>query len=300
MSKLIEVDRLTKKYGKHYALRDISFSLEKGDIFGLIGPNGAGKTTTIEIIEGIRKPTSGIVTVFGENPIMNRSIKSRINASIQGTNFFYELTMVDILKMYSVLYDSRKQLTPIIQKFSLGDKLKEKFKNLSGGQKQKLSLAIAFINDPELLFLDEPTAGLDPISRNQIWEMLKEYHQKGKTIFITSHYMEEIERLCNRVIFIDKGKIVEQGQLDDILLRYSYSEIYELELSKSISVDILQPFFKNTEIKLKNNKFILFSQNEEEIIGILSQVSKKLNIKVVSYKMQKSKLEDIYIKLIGE
>ncbi len=152
---------------------------------------------------------------------MNKSVKSRINASLQGIVFFYELRVKDILRMYHVLYGSAKKLDLVIEEFGFTGILKEKYRNLSGGQKQRHSLAIAFINDAELLFLDEPTEGLDPISRNHIWEIIKREHKKGKTILLTSHYMEEVEELCDRVVFIKKGKIVINDNLEGILRWFS-------------------------------------------------------------------------------
>jgi len=306
----VTVEHLSKKYNDHYALRDISFSLFGGDILGIIGPNGAGKTTTIEIIEGIRKPTSGKVRVFGENPFMNRNTKSKINASLQGNSFFYDLTVKDILRMYSVLYSSnlrssKERLNQTIEEFKFEKILKTKYKNLSGGQKQRLSLAIAFINDATLLFLDEPTEGLDPISRNHMWEIIKQRNSEGKTILITSHYMEEIEKLCNRVVFINRGEIVEQGYLSDVLDRYKYSEVYEVEFSKGVNIKILQALFRKADIHgvktgKDNNGYLLFIKHkkQEDIIETLSKISKNLKVKITSYKLKTSKLEDIYIKLI--
>ena len=299
MNNLIETENLIKKYGDFFALKGISFSVKQAEIFGIIGPNGAGKTSTIEIMEGIKKPSGGKVRVFGESPYNNKKLKSKINVQLQGITFFSELRVIDIFKMYAVLYDSKAAMYPLIENFGMEDKLREKYKNLSGGQKQKLSLAIAFINEPKILFLDEPTVGLDPISRNQVWKKIKEHHRKGNTILITSHYMEEIERLCDRVIFINKGKIVESGSVDEILSRHSEAEVFEVEFSDGVDIEDLKPFFKNTKIKGKDNKFVLFSK-EEDMMLTLSRISEKLKIKVTNYKMQKSKLEDIYVKLLGD
>ncbi len=298
MSNLISVENLNKRYGKRYVLRNINFSLPAGGILGIVGPNGAGKTTTIEIIEGIRKPTSGIVRVFGENPFMNKKTKSKINASLQGNSFFYDLTVTDILRMYLVLYDSKNKLKEITSEFGLEKLGKTKYKNLSGGQKQKLSLSIAFINEAKLIFLDEPTEGLDPISRQHIWRLIKKHHKQGKSFLITSHYMEEIEELCNSVIFLNKGEIIESGKLQNILSKYQ-GLASEVELSKNIELKLLQSSFKGTKIEANNNTYTFFPESDKDILETLLPLLKKQNIRIVNYKLRKRSLEGIYIKLFG-
>jgi len=205
----IEVERLVKVYGEVNAVDGISFTVEKGEVFGFVGPNGAGKTTTIEIIEGYRMPDEGQVVVLGLDPFRERyELKERVGIMLQSTSFYPDLRMGEIVTLFAGYYRHTADTDSLLDMMGLKEKSRAFIRELSGGQKQRLALILAFINDPELLFLDEPTAGLDPQSRQGVWEWIDEARQEGKTAFITTHYIEEAEELCDRVAIIDHGRII--------------------------------------------------------------------------------------------
>lgn len=209
IKEIITVSDLVKKYDDFTAVNGINFKVSEGEIFGLLGPNGAGKTTTVEILEGLRKPSSGFAEIDGINIEKNtKAVKKIIGVQLQECSFFDKLTLFEIIEMFSVFYSSRPDIENILEKVGLIEKRKSYYKTLSGGQKQRLSIAVALVNDPKVLFLDEPTTGLDPQARRNMWDLIENIRNSGKTIIITTHYMEEAEKLCDRVAIIDTGKIV--------------------------------------------------------------------------------------------
>src|SRR5512146_97928 len=209
----IEVENLTKRYGDLLAVNGISFNVKEGEVFAFLGPNGAGKTTTVEIIEMIRKPTSGKVRLLGMNVTKKkRAIVPRIGVLPQDFSSFDRITVRETMQYYSRLFSrAHADIDGLIELVNLKDKAKEQYKNLSGGLKQRLGIAIALVNDPEVVFLDEPTTGLDPQARHEIWEVLVGLKKKGKTVFLTTHYMEEAELLADTVAIISRGKIIAMG-----------------------------------------------------------------------------------------
>ena len=231
---IIQVQDLTKKYQDTTAVDNISFEVKSGEIFGLLGPNGAGKTTTLEIIETLREPTSGKITVDGidifEHPW---DVKSRIGVQLQSAGFYPDLNLVELIKMFAGLYQINiKSPIEILKKFSLEDKSKSFWNKLSGGQKQRFSLATTLIHNPKIIFLDEPTTGLDPQARANLWDEIRKIHSEGRTIVLTTHYMEEAEKLCDRVAIMDKGKIITTDtphQLIDALLDSGFKKPQEVK-----------------------------------------------------------------------
>lgn len=210
---VINVKNLSRKYEKLMAVNNISFEVKEAEIFGLLGPNGAGKTTTLEIIETLRKPSSGKVEVDGIDVLEHPwEVKSRIGVQLQAAGFYPDLTLVELLKMFAGLYQiDIGNPVNILKKFSLEDKKKTFWQKLSGGQKQRFSLATTLIHNPKIIFLDEPTTGLDPQARANLWDEIRKIHREGKTLVLTTHYMQEAEELCDRVAIMDKGKIVKVG-----------------------------------------------------------------------------------------
>ncbi len=232
---VIEVGHLVKKYDSDVvAVDDISFNVAQGEIFGLLGPNGAGKTTTLEIIETLRRPTSGKVTVDGIDVLEHPwEVKNRIGVQLQAAGFYPELSLVDLLKMFASLYQINiGDPVEILKKFSLEDKKKAFWNQLSGGQKQRFSLATTLIHNPKIIFLDEPTTGLDPQARANLWDEIKKIHKEGRTIVLTTHYMEEAEQLCDEVAIMDQGKIIKIGppsELVDELLEAGFKKDQEVK-----------------------------------------------------------------------
>ncbi|MBC78029.1 MAG: ABC transporter ATP-binding protein [Chloroflexi bacterium] len=209
VKEIISVNNLVKKYDDFTAVNGINFNVSQGEIFGLLGPNGAGKTTTVEILEGLRSPSSGFAEIDGIDVAKNtKAVKKIIGVQLQECSFFDKLNLFEIIEMFSVFYTSKPNIENILEKVGLLEKRKSYYKTLSGGQKQRLSIAVALVNDPKVLFLDEPTTGLDPQARRNMWELIENIRNSGKTIIITTHYMEEAEKLCDRVAIIDSGQIV--------------------------------------------------------------------------------------------
>lgn len=231
---IIKVSNLTKTYDGVLAVDNISFGVNEGEIFGLLGPNGAGKTTTLEIIETLRKPTSGNVLLDGIDVLKHPwEVKSRIGVQLQAAGFYPELTLVDLLKMFADLYQVEiKDPVEVLKKFSLEEKKKSFWNQLSGGQKQRFSLATTLIHNPKIIFLDEPTTGLDPQARANLWDEIRKIHKEGRTIILTTHYIEEAEELCDEVAIMDKGKIIKSGtpgKLIDELLDSGFEKKQEIK-----------------------------------------------------------------------
>ncbi len=208
---IIEVRSLRKTYGNFVAVNDISFSVQDGEVFGILGPNGAGKTTTLEMIEGLKRPTAGSIALDGKDVEREtHAVKQIIGVQLQASSFFEGLTLVELIETFAAMYGREVNAMELLEEVQLTDKAKAQVKELSGGQKQRLSIAIGLVNDPKVLFLDEPTTGLDPQARRNLWELVKAIKAKGKTIVLTTHYMDEAEVLCDRVAIMDAGKIIAQ------------------------------------------------------------------------------------------
>lgn len=215
---IISVKDLHKKYGSFHAVKGISFDVNEGEIFGLLGPNGAGKSTTLEIIETLREKTSGSVTVGGVDLDTDpNEIKKMIGVQLQTSGYYPNLNLTELISMFAGLYNQPTNPIALLKTVNLEDKAKAKFKELSGGQKQRFSIATTLINHPKIIFLDEPTTGLDPQARRNLWDLIKDIRAKGTTVIITTHYMDEAEVLCDRVAIIDSGKVIALDSPDKLI-----------------------------------------------------------------------------------
>ena len=215
---IIQVKQLHKKYGNFHAVKGISFDVLEGEIFGLLGPNGAGKSTTLEIIETLREKTSGEVWVDGWN--LDKSpneIKKIIGVQLQTSGYYPSLSLVELINLFAGLYNEEIDPMVLLDKVNLRDKAKAKYKEMSGGQKQRFSIATTLINQPKIIFLDEPTTGLDPQARRNLWDLIREIRSQGTTVIITTHYMDEAEVLCDRVAIIDSGNIIALNSPDKLI-----------------------------------------------------------------------------------
>jgi len=232
---IIQVKDLTKKYGNFEAVKGICFEVEEGEIFGLLGPNGAGKSTTLEIIETLRTKTSGSVIVDGINLDDNpNAIKQIIGVQLQSSGYYPGLNLTELIQLFAGLYNQPVNAVELLESVNLLDKAKAKYKDLSGGQKQRFSIATTLINKPKIIFLDEPTTGLDPQARRNLWELIKTIRAKGTTVIITTHYMDEAEVLCDRVAIIDTGKIIaiaSPDQLIDDLVSSGFEKPKEVKMA---------------------------------------------------------------------
>jgi len=218
MNTIITVKNLKKNYGSFEAVKDISFDVFEGEIFGLLGPNGAGKSSTLEIIETLREKTSGEIIVDGLNLDKEpNSIKRIIGVQLQTSGFYPGLKLVELIQLFAGIYNQPVDGMELLKLVNLEDKAKNKYKELSGGQKQRFSIATTLINKPKIIFLDEPTTGLDPQARRSLWELIKDIRSKGTTVIITTHYMDEAEQLCDRIAIMDEGKIIALASPDKLI-----------------------------------------------------------------------------------
>lgn len=222
MNPIISVNNLVKNYGTFTAVNDISFEVYENEIFGLLGPNGAGKTTTLEIMETLKQKTSGQVHIAGYDvDTYPNEIKKNIGVQLQSAGYYPNLNLTELIELFAGLYNVKINVHELLQRVTLADKARNKYKELSGGQKQRFSIATTLINTPRIIFLDEPTTGLDPQARRNLWELIKELKQQGTTVVITTHYMDEAEELCERIAIMDAGKIIQlntpEKLIDDLL-----------------------------------------------------------------------------------
>ena len=295
----IEVDKLTKRYGDLPAVDDISFTVSKGEVFAFLGPNGAGKTTTVEIIETIRRPTSGKVTLLGMDVTKKKQeIVPRIGVLPQGFSSFDRITVRETIQYYSRLFCMNTDIDGLIELVNLKDKTKEQYKNLSGGLKQRLGIAIALVNDPEVVFLDEPTTGLDPRARREVWEVLLGLKNKGKTVFLTTHYMEEAELLADTVAIISKGKVIAMGTPGELIennanyLVLTLKPVDEkvLEIVRKMGFEPLLDSQKNIKVRVEHTYGVQKILNAIRDAGAL----------YLSLDVRKPNLEEVFLKLTGE
>ena len=296
----IVVEKLTKRYGDLRAVDDISFRVRTGEVFAFLGPNGAGKTTTVEIIETIRTPTSGTVYLLGMDvTTRKRDIVPRIGVLPQGFSSFDRITVKETIQYYARLFScANTDVDGLIELANLKDKSKEQFKNLSGGLKQRLGIAIALVNDPEVMFLDEPTTGLDPRARREVWDVLLGLKKNGKTIFLTTHYMEEAELLADTVAIISKGKIIAMGSLDELIERNANYLILTLKTIDGTPFEIIQRMgFEPVHDTHRNIKVRV--EHADDIQRILSAL-KNTGASSLSLDVRKPNLEAVFLKLTGE
>jgi len=296
----IKVEKLTKRYGDLLAVNDISFNVRKGEVFALLGPNGAGKTTTVEIIETFRRPTSGIVRLLGMDVTKEkRDIVPRIGVLPQGFSSFDRITVRETMQFYSRLFCCRNtDIDGLIDLVNLKDKAREQYMRLSGGLKQRLGIAIALVNDPEVVFLDEPTTGLDPRARREVWKVLLGLKQKGKTVFLTTHYMEEAELLADTVAIIFKGKIIAMDSPMQLIESNADYLILTLQSVDEKAFDVFEKM--GFESVLDNHKNLNVRVERTDDIRKILNGMKDAGVPFLSMQVRKPSLEQVFLKLTGE
>ncbi len=293
---IININGLVKQYNNFTAVNEISFNVVRGEVFALLGPNGAGKTTIVEIIECLKKANKGDVEVFGidiQNVKKQVEVKKKIGVMPQNFNAFDWLTVRENLEYFRDIYGSNRSVKELISLVGLNEKKDSLYKTLSGGLKQRLGIAISLINEPELLFLDEPTAGLDPQARRDTWNLIKKLKEQGKTIFLTTHYMEEAQELSDRILIIIDGKIVAEGSPDKLIEKFGGNKVIIL---KNCDKNLLQNHGFEYEIDSDEDIRISFSDNEQ-LFNILSLVNNNPNIEI---EIKKPNLDEAFINLTGK
>ena len=296
----IEVDRLTKRYGNLLAVNDLSFAVRKGEVFAFLGANGAGKTTTAEIIETIRRPTSGRVRLLGMDVTKRKGdIVPRIGVLPQGFNSFDRITVRETLQYYSRLFSCRNSdIDGLIALVDLKEKTQVQFKDLSGGLKQRLGIAIALVNDPEVVFLDEPTTGLDPRARRAVWEILLGLKHRGKTVFLTTHYMEEAELLADTVAIIAKGRIIALDSPGELIEGHAPYLVLTLQsVEESVSGIIRKMGFAPVHDHHRNLQVRL--EHTDDVQKILNAIQEG-GASFLGLDVRKPNLEEVFLKLTGE
>jgi ABC-2 type transport system ATP-binding protein len=294
----IEVSSLKKYYGEIKAVDGISFTVNEGEVFGLLGPNGAGKTTTIEILEGLRKREEGDVKVLGFDPWeKGYELHRKIGVMAQGFTFFEKANPREAVKYYADLFDIKVDPDEILREVLLGDSAGVLFENLSGGQKQKMGMALSLVNSPELLFLDEPTTGLDPNARRAIWDVIRGLKAKGKTIILTTHYLEEAEQLSDRVAIMNHGQIVAMGTADEIIETHGSGERLEIHGTE----DLANYIKANTELKVDFNGKGLVSVALSEKIDALAALAaaEQSGLDWGEIRTRRDSLDDVFVKLVS-
>jgi ABC-2 type transport system ATP-binding protein len=303
MSAVIEVSDLHKNYhsknGQLEAVRGISFAVEQGEIFGILGPNGAGKTTTLEIIEGLRQPSGGSVKVLGLDVVTQApDVRKRIGVQLQSSEYLEKISLTEQLQLFASLYGKKANVPELLGFVGLQDKAREEVKHLSGGQKQKFTLATALVNRPEVLFLDEPTTGLDPRARHEVWQLVHDINQKGITIIITTHYMEEAEYLCNRVAILDQGKILQIDNPRSLIENLSHTTQVSFFTVDKLDESIWKAIPEVKKVYSNYPKVILEITSLDAIAKVLN-VLRERKIKFSGFIVRTATLEDVYLDLTG-
>ncbi len=298
----IVVQELRKYYGETKAVDGISFTVRQGEVFGMLGPNGAGKTTTVEIIEGLRVADSGQVTVLGMDVRKEAGkIKARIGVQLQTTALYPLLTVREVIDLFRTLYPGPVRETDyVIDLVNLREKQKTRSQDLSGGQKQRLSMALALVNEPDIIFLDEPTTGLDPQARRKTWDVIQQVSDEGTTVFLTTHYMEEAQRLCDRVAVIDQGKIIALDTPNALIDAHFEESAIEFELNGgSVDAKLLAGLGGVTDVRQDGRAVTLYSTAVPQTLGELTDLGRAQNLTLDDLHVRRATLEDVFLKLTG-
>ena len=303
MHPVIQVSGIRKTYGSVVAVDDVSFEVNQGEIFGLIGPNGAGKTTTMECIEGLFKPDRGSISVLGFDPYRQaRKIQDRIGVQLQQAQLQKRIKVWEAVDLWASLYaKSAADAQQLLEQLGLTDKRNAWFMTLSGGQKQRLFIALALINDPEVVFLDELTTGLDPQARRAIWDLVRGIRERGKTVFLTTHLMEEAERLCDRVAILEHGTIIDIDTPKNLVDRHCPERTVILATSDPAAAGHFHSFaaIEGAVSVVSAGGQITISGNSEDLVTNVIQCLSENRIRVTDFRTILPNLEDVFLKLTG-
>jgi ABC-2 type transport system ATP-binding protein len=299
-SAIIEVENLTKRYGDVQALRGVSFAVQEGEVFGLLGPNGAGKTSTVEILEGLRPADGGRVRVCGLDPQSSGdAFKQKIGAVLQSTALPDKIRVEEALSVFASFYSHRRDTSGLLKRFGLEEKRRALYSQLSGGQKQRLALAMSLVNDPSVIFLDEPTAGLDPQVRREIYDIVEELKKERKTILLTTHYIEEAERLCDRVAIVDQGLVIAQGTPRELKQGSAGTTRIELRLARPEPDGALAKLDGVADCLSSDGVYILHSSRVHQTIVSLVKHLEAQGNELAGLEIAAPTLEDAFLELTG-
>ena len=300
MEEIIKVTDLTKKYGDFTAVDRISFAVQRGETFGILGPNGAGKTTTLEMMEGLKGISSGTVEFDGLNvKTQAREVKHRIGVQLQASSFFDGLNLKELLETFASLYGRTVDALKLLREVQLEDKWKSQVKALSGGQKQRLSIAVALVNEPKAIFLDEPTTGLDPQARRNLWDLINDIKKRGTTIILTTHYMEEAEVLCDRIAIMDHAKIIALDTPPGLLKLADVGTTIDFHVDKDVDTAAMQQLPGTKNVKNEGHGLELLTTNPEQTLPALFKAESAMGFKIVNLQLHQATLEDVFLKLTG-
>jgi len=296
---VIQVSGIRKSYGATVAVSGVSFDVRKGEVFGLIGPNGAGKTTTMECVEGVRRPDAGRISILGLDPFRNRyQVQNRIGVQLQQAQLQKRIKVWEAVDLWASLYPKPVDGNRLLEQLGLADKRNAWFMNLSGGQKQRLFIALALINDPEVVFLDELTTGLDPQSRRAIWDLVRGIRDRGKTVFLTTHLMEEAERLCDRVAIIEHGAIIDMGSPAELVGRHCPTRTVVLSTGNAQAEEWLRTIPEIEKVVRQDSQFTIQGRGDDFVSEVIQCISEN-RIRVTDFRTVLPSLEDVFLKLTG-
>jgi ABC-2 type transport system ATP-binding protein len=300
MHPVIQVSGVRKTYGSTVAVDEVSFEVNDGEIFGLIGPNGAGKTTTMECIEGLRTPDRGTISVLGLDPFRQvYKLQDRIGVQLQQAQLQKRIKVWEAVDLWASLYRKKAiEGVRLLEQLGLSDKRGAWFMNLSGGQKQRLFIALALINDPEVVFLDELTTGLDPQSRRAIWDLVRGIRERGKTVFLTTHLMEEAERLCDRVAIIEHGRIIDIDRPERLVDRHCPERTVVLATDDAIAEERLRAIPRVEAVTCTDFRFTIRGRGDDFVTEVIHCLSEN-RIRVTDFRTILPNLEDVFLKLTG-
>ena len=297
---VIRVNDLRKAYGETRAVDGVSFAVRAGTVFGLLGPNGAGKTTTVEVLEGLRTPDSGEVRILGVDVVAHPDeLKPRIGVSLQTAALYPRLNVVEVLDLFRGFYGRGRPTNELVELMDLGEKRSTRTKDLSGGQRQRLSVALALVNDPELVFLDEPTTGMDPAGRRALWDIVLGLKAEGRSILLTTHYMEEAEILCDRIAIMDHGHILEEGTVEELVSRRFKELAVRFDAIEGLSDERLDAMPGVSTIKHEDGDVLLFTRDVPATIGAVLDAAEQLGVEPANLGVRRATLEDVFLDLTG-
>ncbi len=297
---VIRVRGLVKRYGDLVAVDGIDFEVARGEIFGLLGPNGAGKTTTVEILEGLRSPDAGETTVLGLDVAKDATaLKPRIGVSLQTAALYPKLTVIELIDLFRSFYKTSRPTAELIDALELGERKHARTSELSGGQRQRLAVALALVNDPELVFLDEPTTGLDPAARRALWDLVLDLKRKGRTVLLTTHYMEEAELLCDRLAIMDHGHILEMGTVQELVSKRFQERAVQFDSLEAVADSDLAAMPAVTSVKHDAGVSLLYTRDVAATIGALLALTETRGLEPQNLLVRRATLEDVFLDLTG-